>query len=193
MKVNSFKSSDYLSMPWKNGQGSTLQLACSHTDLNDFDWRISVADVKHDGLFSFFENKLRMISILHGNGLQLKNLDSQQETFLSKNIIYKFSGNEPIQSTLLNGAIRDFNLIYKPERYHAEMTWHASPTTKLQVQNSKIFFIFNAGESSLNIRLNQGFYTLEKYELLQIEQSQDFAVEIIATDLSNGFYCIQLS
>ena len=193
MKVNSFKSSDYLSMPWKNGQGSTLQLACSHTDLNNFDWRISVADVKHDGLFSFFENKLRMISILHGNGLQLKNLDSQQETFLSKNIIYKFSGNEPIQSTLLNGAIRDFNLIYKPERYHAEMTWHASPTTKLQVQNSKIFFIFNAGESSLNIRLNQGFYTLEKYELLQIEQSQDFAVEIIATDLSNGFYCIQLS
>ncbi len=193
MKVNSFKSSDYLSMPWKNGQGSTLQLACSHTDLNDFDWRISVADVKHDGLFSFFENKLRMISILHGNGLQLKNLDSQQETFLSKNIIYKFSGNEPIQSTLLNGAIRDFNLIYKPERYHAEMTWHASPTTKLQVQNSKIFFIFNAGESSLNIRLNQGFYTLEKYELLQIEQSQDFAVEIIATDLSNGLYCIQLS
>ena len=193
MKVNSFKSSDYLSMPWKNGQGSTLQLACSHTDLNDFDWRISVADVKHDGLFSFFENKLRMISILHGNGLQLKNLDSQQETFLSKNIIYKFSGNEPIQSTLLNGAIRDFNLIYKPERYHAEMTWHASPTTKLQVQNSKIFFIFNAGESALDIRLNQGFYTLEKYELLQIEQSQDFAVEIIATDLSNGLYCIQLS
>ena len=180
-------------MPWKNGQGSTLQLACSHTDLNDFDWRISVADVKHDGLFSFFENKLRMISILHGNGLQLKNLDSQQETFLSKNIIYKFSGNAPIQSTLQNGAIRDFNLIYKPERYHAEMTWHASPTTKLQVQNSKIFFIFNAGESALDIRLNQGFYTLEKYELLQIEQSQDFAVEIIATDLSNGLYCIQLS
>ena len=193
MKVNIFKSSDYLSMPWKNGQGSTLQLACSHTDLNDFDWRISVADVEYDGSFSFFKNKLRIISILSGNGLRLKNLNDGTEVFLSKNIIYKFSGNAPIQSTLQNGAIRDFNLIYRPERYHAEMTWHASPTTKLQVQNSKIFFIFNAGESSLNIRLNQGFYTLEKYELLQIEQSQDFAVEIIATDLSNGLYCIQLS
>ena len=193
MKVNIFKSSDYLSMPWKNGQGSTLQLACSHTDLNDFDWRISVADVEYDGSFSFFKNKLRIISILSGNGLRLKNLNDGTEVFLSKNIIYKFSGNAPIQSTLQNGAIRDFNLIYRPERYHAEMTWHASPTTKLQVQNSKIFFIFNAGESALDIRLNQGFYTLEKYELLQIVQSQDFAVEIIATDLSNGLYCIQLS
>lgn len=47
---------DYRNMPWKNGQGSTLELARSHGEgLDDFDWRVSIADVKTAGSFSFFQ------------------------------------------------------------------------------------------------------------------------------------------
>ena len=30
MTIKILKASEYLKMPWKNGQGHTLQIACSH-------------------------------------------------------------------------------------------------------------------------------------------------------------------
>ncbi|MBN7823193.1 HutD family protein, partial [Bowmanella yangjiangensis] len=48
--------SSAIAMPWKNGGGSTLELAICPVgaSLDDFDWRISSASVASSGAFSRF-------------------------------------------------------------------------------------------------------------------------------------------
>ena len=36
---------------------------------------------------------------------------------------FAFSGESQVSCTLLGGPIRDFNLIYSPQRYHARLQW----------------------------------------------------------------------
>ena len=63
----------YRKMPWKNGLGSTLEVARSHGEgLDDFDWRISIADVKNEGSFSYFPKSLFYQPIITSNSESLK-------------------------------------------------------------------------------------------------------------------------
>ena len=60
-------------MPWKNGQGETVEIARSPDGegLDDFDWRVSVAPVVADGAFSMFPGIERTIAVIEGSGMAL--------------------------------------------------------------------------------------------------------------------------
>lgn len=62
------------SMPWKNGGGSTQELACwpPGADMNSFEWRVSLATVDRPGPFSVFPAIDRQIMLLGGDGLHLR-------------------------------------------------------------------------------------------------------------------------
>lgn len=65
-------SANYKTMPWKNGLGSTIELARdAGQDMQQFLWRISMADVSTNGPFSIFPDRQRLLSILEGEGLRL--------------------------------------------------------------------------------------------------------------------------
>ena len=55
-------------MPWKNGQGSTTELAIEPPGaaLDGFDWRISIAELRGSGPFSTFPGYDRIIVQLDG-------------------------------------------------------------------------------------------------------------------------------
>ncbi len=57
-------------MPWKNGGGSTTELAIFPSDatLENFVWRLSTATVKTDGPFSHFAQIDRTLAIFIGCG-----------------------------------------------------------------------------------------------------------------------------
>ncbi|PZQ36768.1 MAG: hypothetical protein DI559_11770, partial [Ectopseudomonas oleovorans] len=76
-------------MPWKNGGGSTVELAISPVGagLEDFAWRISSAQVAMDGAFSCFPGIDRSLAVLAGNGLYLQRADGHRETLLSDGVI----------------------------------------------------------------------------------------------------------
>ena len=52
-------------MPWKNGGGVTSELARS-PQADEFDWRLSVAEVATDGPFSQFPGIDRLLVLLSG-------------------------------------------------------------------------------------------------------------------------------
>ena len=60
-------------MPWKNGGGSTRELACwpPGADTSGFDWRVSVASIAAAGPFSVFAGVDRNIMLLDGDGVHL--------------------------------------------------------------------------------------------------------------------------
>ena len=53
IEFNITKPEDFITMPWRNGLGSTIELV-KHWSGDSFQWRLSMADVTQDGAFSDF-------------------------------------------------------------------------------------------------------------------------------------------
>ncbi|MDH4570282.1 HutD family protein [Pseudomonas sp. BN414] len=117
------RAADYPRMPWKNGAGSTLEIARDAGDgLDGFGWRLSIADVGESGGFSAFTGYQRVITVLEGAGMRLA-VDGQQSRDLTALDAFAFDGGSTVHCELIDGPIRDFNLIYSPQRYAARLQW----------------------------------------------------------------------
>jgi uncharacterized protein len=99
-------------MPWKNGMGSTTEIAISPADakLDDFDWRVSMAQVASDGPFSSFAAIERTLLMLEGNGLDLS-VAGQPTVRIDRDTIHSFPGDQPTSATLVDGPIVDLNVM----------------------------------------------------------------------------------
>jgi environmental stress-induced protein Ves len=59
-------------MPWRNGGGVTYEVARNPSGASDeFDWRISIAEVSASGAFSTFPGIDRIITLVEGTDLAL--------------------------------------------------------------------------------------------------------------------------
>jgi environmental stress-induced protein Ves len=122
-QFNVLRAADYPRMPWKNGGGSTEEITRdAGTGLDGFGWRLSIADIGESGGFSTFAGYQRVITVLQGAGMTLT-VDGQDMRPLLPLDPFAFSGESQVSCALLNGPIRDFNLIYAPDRYLARLQW----------------------------------------------------------------------
>lgn len=113
---------DYRRMPWKNGAGRTTEIA-SHpagAELDAFDWRASVADVARDGMFSPFAGVDRTIVMIAGAGMRLDG-DGHAALLRAPYEPYTFSGDDALHCALLDGPVRDFNLMLRRGRATGEL------------------------------------------------------------------------
>jgi uncharacterized protein len=102
-------------MPWKNGGGITRELAVHPEDAGldgkPFLWRISIAEIAADGPFSAFPGYDRSIMLIAGNGMELA-VQGEKPIRLSGHYEpWRFSGDVPTQCRLLDGPVRDFNVM----------------------------------------------------------------------------------
>jgi len=102
---------EFRSMPWKNGQGVTHEIAREPAEAENFLWRLSLAEVATSGDFSLFPGYDRTIALIAGDGVELdfeeapvKRLDRPLEPF-------NFRGEWHCHSRLLGGPCRDLNLM----------------------------------------------------------------------------------
>jgi len=109
-------------IPWKNGQGSTLELAMSPGGtLDRFDWRISIASVVKDGAFSQFSGYDRHLVLLSGAGIELQHADQSVDNLHSPLSLAVFDGGRATTAKLKQGPIEDFNVMTRSGRYHARL------------------------------------------------------------------------
>lgn len=120
------RASAYPRMPWKNGGGSTEEVArdgqAGSDALDGFGWRLSIADIAQSGGFSRFAGYQRVITVLQGDGMVLR-IDSKDSRPLLPFDALAFGGDSDVTCELLGGTIRDFNLIYSPLRFRARLQW----------------------------------------------------------------------
>lgn len=134
----------YQVMPWKNGQGTTSQIAIDPPGTafpdGDYLWRISSALVKADNSFSQFPGYNRLLSVWQGQGLRINHQD------LLKSAILAFHGEEPIHAELLQGDVMDIGIIFKRGRVQADMKVINAPANQTQTiaLEQKIHFLFCA-------------------------------------------------
>ncbi|MCW5220891.1 HutD family protein [Verminephrobacter aporrectodeae subsp. tuberculatae] len=103
-------------LPWKNGGGSTRELACwpPAAGMEQFAWRISVARIAAPGPFSAFPGVDRQIMLLSGGGVQLRAANGRWEHALDTRWQpFAFSGDDPVECRLLAGTSTDLNLMLR--------------------------------------------------------------------------------
>ena len=105
----------FVTARWKNGGGVTHEIARDSAD--PWAWRFSIAEVASDGPFSRFEGMSRILTVIEGAGITLRAGNWTAKALLR--VPVAFSGDTPIDSTLVAGPIRDLNVIFDAGRVAA--------------------------------------------------------------------------
>lgn len=113
--VRLIRSADYPTRPWKNGGGSTRDIAVSPPGaaLDDFVWRLSLAQVDRDGPFSRFDEVDRTLVLLSG-AMTLH--EPGRRIDLARHQPVMFEGERMIEATVAGGATLDFNVMTRRGR-----------------------------------------------------------------------------
>ena len=115
--------SDCPPRPWKNGLGSTRDIAVqTSVDGNgDFLWRASIAEVDSAAPFSSFPGIDRHIVLLDGAGFRMTLDDGRTHALTTPLQPFAFPGEAGVAVVLAGGATRDFNLMVNRAQARGEL------------------------------------------------------------------------
>jgi environmental stress-induced protein Ves len=114
--------SGHTAMPWRNGGGTTHEIAIAPTDTPDapFCWRLSIADLAGDGPFSEFPGIDRILLLLEGEGVTLE-IGDAPATDLPVGEPIAFPADVPTHLTMTSPRGRDLNLMWDRARVEGAM------------------------------------------------------------------------
>ncbi len=106
--------------PWRNGAGTTHEIASGGQGAAGFGWRLSLADVDRPGAFSLFPGARRILTVVQGEEivLSLRGRDHR----VRQGQPFHFPGGAPVTARLTTGAVRALNVVTSPGAVHAEVT-----------------------------------------------------------------------
>lgn len=113
-------ANEYRRVRWKNGTGWTREIA-RMPDREDWDWRLSIAEIEQDGPFSVFPGIDRELVLIRGNGLRLRFGDGEVRDLQPPHERIRFSGERVVRGELLEGLTHDFNLMWRRDAIAAEL------------------------------------------------------------------------
>jgi environmental stress-induced protein Ves len=181
-EMNVLRAKDYPRMPWKNGGGSTEEITRdAGAGLDGFGWRLSIADIGESGGFSTFAGYHRVITVLQGDGMTLR-VDGHVTRPLLPLDPFSFSGESQVSCALVGGPIRDFNLIYAPQRYDARLQWLDGDQRFFSSAGTVLVFSVADG---LEVKVDQSDAQLGRHDCLQLNGNAGL-LEIS----SNGPCCV---
>ena len=136
MIIETIHPSDFNEIPWKNGKGTTLELAINDGGtLDDFDWRLSIATVAQDGPFSNFSGITRNLILIEGAGIILDHDilghdgGKVTDTLTALLSVARFNGGNMTKGTLINGPIKDFNVMAKASKHDLKLDTYTNMQT----------------------------------------------------------------
>ena len=122
-------------VPWKNGGGFTREVAVGPpgSDFADFDWRISIAEIRAAGPFSRFEGIERHMAVIAGR-LSL-DLDNQPAiTLTPESDPLTFAGEVPVMAAPLGAPVTDLNVMTRRARCAARLARRSATQPVLEPQ-----------------------------------------------------------
>jgi environmental stress-induced protein Ves len=110
-------------VPWKNGGGVTREVAVhpAGSRLDDFDWRVSIADIRTAGPFSKFPGIERQMAILSGR-LSFEIEGRSPLRLTAESAAVAFAGEASVSAEPLEGSVTDLNVMTRRTRCGATLT-----------------------------------------------------------------------
>jgi uncharacterized protein len=117
--VKIIRASECRTTAWKNGGGSTTEIAVAPpgASLHHFHWRVSMARVASDGPFSEFPGIDRTLAVVAGSGLFLTIGDAAPIALDRNSDPISFAGDTPTSARLAADAITDLNVMTRRGRF----------------------------------------------------------------------------
>jgi uncharacterized protein len=173
---------DYVTMPWKNGGGTTTELATfpPSASLAHFVWRLSCAEVRVAGPFSAFPRIDRSLAVLSGVGLILHADESKQSNLSAslalsvrldqRSLPYRFMGELPIFAELLepDSPVIDLNLMTRREVCQHYMQRLEAGTHFIAASDAQQLLLYCAKGNAIV----QGQENLQAGDLLLLDEEQ---------------------
>jgi hypothetical protein len=164
----------FKTIPWKNGLGHTTELAINNGgNLDDFDWRLSIASVINDGEFSNFSGYQRNLVLIEGSGLILDHGNGDIDKLTNLLDIAHFDGGNKTYGSLVNGAIKDFNVITNQQSYNAQVdSYTGSKKLSFTPTVKTVAFVYSLTDET-KIQSKQQSLHLPVGHLVKVEKTQD--------------------
>ena len=186
----------FRTIPWKNGLGETTELAINDGgSLDDFDWRLSIASVINDGVFSDFSGYQRNLVLIAGQGIMLEHDDKIVDNLANLLDMANFDGACKTYGKLSAGAIKDFNIITNKQKILPQVNCYVD-AQKITVHLAKlsIYFAYSI-TSEINVEVSeQEKAIVPQGHLVKISSADgiDHKAESTAQICSENFILIQL-
>lgn len=112
--IRILRAADRPAARWKNGGGVTREIAAGPegSGMDDFGWRVSLAEVTADGAFSVFPGIDRTLTLAEGAGMDLA-IGGVRRLVDRRYAPQRFPGDEPTDCRLLAGPVVNFNVMYR--------------------------------------------------------------------------------
>ena len=126
------RAAERLAVPWKNGGGVTREVAVhpSGSDLDNFDWRVSIAEVHRGGPFSSFPGVDRLMAVISG-GLTLSIAGREPLTLSQDSPFVAFPGDVPASAEPQQLPVTDLNVMTRRGHFFAQMRRCSTPAEAL--------------------------------------------------------------
>ncbi|MEV5783468.1 HutD family protein [Streptomyces sp. NPDC052287] len=114
MTVRLLAAAGHVAVRWKNGGGVTREIAAGPegAGMDDFRWRVSLADVGADGPFSSFAEVDRTLTMVEGAGMDLT-VGGEHRRVDTPFVPRSFPGDLPTDCRLLGGPVVNLNVMWR--------------------------------------------------------------------------------
>ena len=164
MQFNIIPVTQFKTLPWKNGKGSTRELLVEKNQ-DGFNWRLSMAPVTVDGLFSDFSGYDRKLVLIEGEGISLAHSNGQLDQLKQRFDMAGFDGGWSTEARLHQGAITDFNVM-----------------TRQGICSAEVNIFREQGEHRFKVNCDQlMIYALDSS--VDISLAEDLSLQLAATSL----------
>ncbi|PKM14725.1 MAG: hypothetical protein CVV12_12390 [Gammaproteobacteria bacterium HGW-Gammaproteobacteria-2] len=134
MKIAILPAQNYRRQRWRNGAGWTREIVRlraagdggwlpvdEDASSDDWDVRLSIAEIDKDCAFSAFPGIERELVLLRGDGIELTFTDGRVVAVDPPHGRIRFAGADTPNCHLSYGPTHDFNLMWRPQRVEAQL------------------------------------------------------------------------
>jgi hypothetical protein len=156
------------SVSWKDGGGTTRTLAMQPegAGLDDFVWRISLAEIHASGSFSKFAGIERTILLWSGRGVVLRSPSWPDHPLTELREPFTFAGEKEVICEMVGGLTTDLNVMVRRGAAHAIIRTE-STKVRLSYPNDDVVILCAVGRA--HVELDDGsMFTLDGGQFLSI-------------------------
>jgi environmental stress-induced protein Ves len=158
-------------VPWKNGGGSTTEIAVFPQDagFTDFDWRVSLATIGSDGPFSVFPGVDRTLALVDGHGVTL-DIDGEPALVSTADPVVSFEGDAQVSAKLNRGTTTDFNAMTRTDRCYHSFGRRRLDGPSTFVARAPVTVLFLAEGDSLELSSEDERIAMVRYDAMLLDQ-----------------------